>query len=166
MADSETIDGVHVLRIAEDGPDQSVKTQAGLRVVPLHSELLRLGFLDYVSAIRGMKTARLFPALPLFMGKAGHYFSAWFSSARKIDAETVLPDFHSFRHTVRSKLASAHVADPLIDVLIGHEVRGSTGARTYTHRTMEDLRIAVERLSYPTLALSRVFTAPAWKPTK
>jgi len=37
-----------MLCITDEGEGQSVKTEAGIRRVPIHSELIRLGFLDYV----------------------------------------------------------------------------------------------------------------------
>ncbi len=72
---------------------------------------------------------RLFPAFPLNPSKPSNYFSEWFSSIRNIEGGASLPDFHSLRHTVRSKFAAADIAEPMIDTLIGHEVKGGTGLR-------------------------------------
>ncbi|CAM5796354.1 DUF6538 domain-containing protein [Rhizobacter fulvus] len=160
-ADVSTVDSVAVLRITDEGEGQGVKTEAGRRTVPVHAELVRLGFLDFVAAIRQAKSVQLFPALPLHKTKAGQYFSEWFASTRTLADGTKLPDFHSLRHTVRSKLASAGIAEPLIDTLIGHEVKGSTGARTYTMRSTEDLQRALSTLAYAGLALPKVFVKPA-----
>lgn len=165
VVDVQTVDGVPILRITNEAEHASIKTEAGRRVVPVHAELISLGFLDYVDAIRKTGATSMWPALRLAKGKAGSYFSQWFSEVRKTDAQDVLPDFHSLRHTVRSRLASAEVAEPLIDALIGHEIKGSTGARTYTQRTTADLKRAMDRLAYPGVPLRRAFTAPAWKPT-
>jgi integrase len=158
--DVSMVDGVPVLRITDEGEGQGVKTDAGRRTVPVHPELVRLGFLDFASAIRKAGSVQLFPALPLHKAKAGQYFSEWFASTRTLSDGTKLPDFHSLRHTVRSKLASAGIAEPLIDTLIGHEVKGSTGARTYTMRTTEDLQRAMSAVSYAGLSLPRVFVKP------
>lgn len=160
VADVQKVDGVDLLRITDEGDGQDVKTEAGRRDVPIHPELIRLGFLDFAQAIREAGSVQLFPALPLHKTKAGQYFSAWFATTRLLPDGTRLPDFHSLRHTVRSKLASAGVAEPLIDTLIGHEVKGSTGARTYTMRTVEDLQRAMSALSYADLSLPRVFVKP------
>lgn len=164
--DVETVDGVPILRITNEAEGSSIKTEAGRRVVPVHPELRRLGFLDYVAAMRKAGADDLWPTLPRLPGKAGHYFSGWFSEKFRRGWSPALPDFHSLRHTVRSRLASAEVAEPTIDALMGHEVSGSTGARTYTARTTEDLARAIGRLAYPGLSLPRVFKAPAWKPPR
>ena len=129
-------------------------------MVPVHAELKRLGFLEFAAAVRNAGSAPLFSALRRAKGKAGSYFSQWFSSTRTGKDGTTLPDFHSLRHTVRSKLASAGLAEPLIDAICGHEIKGSTGARQYTQRTLEDLQRAMASLTYPSLKLAHVFTAP------
>lgn len=69
------------------------------------------------------------------------------------------PDFHCLRHTVRSQMADADVPEQVIDTLLGHEVKGSTGAKVYTHRTLLTLRKAIEVLDYSALALPRVYRA-------
>jgi integrase len=157
--DIERVDGIDVIQITDEG-DKSLKTTAARRTVPIHSELIRLGFLEYAKAIKEAGAKSLFPALPLAPSKPSNYFSDWFGKVREVDGQVKLPDFHSLRHTVRSKLASAAVAEPMIDTLCGHEVKGSTGAKTYTTRTMDDLRKAIENISYPGMSLRSVFVKP------
>ena len=55
-------------------------------------------------------------------------------------------------------MTPAYVAEPMIDTLIGHEVKGSTGAKTYTHREVESLKAAMDALDYLGLRLPRVFS--------
>jgi integrase len=160
VADIETIDGVNVIHVTDQGEGQAVKSKAGRRMVPVHAELVRLGFLEYAAAVRKVGALPLFPSIRRAKDKAGSYFSQWFSSTRTRPDGSALPDFHSLRHTVRSKLASAGIAEPLIDMLIGHEIKGSTGARKYTDRTLEDLQRAMASLSYPGLKFARVFVSP------
>ncbi len=50
-ADIEKTDGVDLIHITDQGEGQSVKTTAGRRLVPVHPELVRLGFLEYADAI-------------------------------------------------------------------------------------------------------------------
>ena len=51
--DVAAVDGVPAIRITDDGEDQKLKTEASNRVVPIHADLLALGFLDYVDSLRG-----------------------------------------------------------------------------------------------------------------
>jgi integrase len=155
VKDIDTEGDVPTLSITDEGADQKVKTSAGVRTVPIHSELIRLGFLDYVRGLRDSGEALLWPTLPRRGGKPGGFFSAWFGDTRRALGIGALPDFHCLRHTVRTQLVEAEVSEPIIDRLIGHEVTGSTGAKTYSH-PKAILRRAVELVKYPVLKLDRV----------
>jgi integrase len=138
--DVENIDGINVISITDEGESQNVKTTSSVRKVPLHSALVDLGFLGYVESLGCGPSTTLWPALRLREGKSGGYFSQWFGEYRRGLGLGKYPDFHCFRHTMRTALADAEVAEPTIDALLGHEASGSTGARVYTHRTLRHLR--------------------------
>ena len=161
VADVELAGGIAVLSITDDGVDQLVKTIAGIRKVPIHTALLRLGFLDFVESMRANKEKHLWPLLPTRAGKPGGFFSAWFGGYRRSLGFAQYPDFHCFRHTVRSQLAEAEVSEQVVDTIVGHEVKGSTGAKVYTHRSLKSLQCAVEALHYPSLALDRIYKPAA-----
>jgi len=154
VADVHTDDGVPMLSITNEGENQQVKTKAGLRDVPIHSELIRLGFLDYVAAAQRHSSGNLWPDLPTRTGKPGGYFSQWFGLYRRELGFGKAPDFHCFRHTVRTQMAEAGIPEAVIDTLVGHEVSGSVGAKVYTHRTPRTLSDAIELLSHPALNLT------------
>jgi integrase len=147
-----TMDGnVPALYISDDGEGQSVKSLAAVRVVPIHRELIRLGFLRYADSVSGPS---LWPRLPQRAGKPGGFFSQYFGQLRRelgIPAQTV---FHSFRHSVRTKLAEASVAEPTIDRILGHSVGGSVGARVYTRIATATLHGAIDSLEYPAIQLT------------
>lgn len=157
VKDIDDYSGVPAIAISDEGAGQQVKTDAASRSVPIHSELHRLGFLDYVAATRAAGHERLFPHLRLRTGKPGGYFSAWFGESKPEG----LPDFHSFRHTVRSLMAEAGISEPVMDRITGHTVKGSTGTKVYTHVTPKTLQQAVEAVRYPSLSLPRAYGAPA-----
>jgi integrase len=164
-ADVVNRDGIACISITDEDEGDSdkaeqrtLKTEQRRREVPLHSELLRLGFLEYVAAMQKVGEEWLWPALSFRDGKPGGYFSAWFGRLRKTAPENV-PDFHSFRHTVRSKLAAERVPVPEQDRITGHKAKGSAGVRVYTHYTLETLQEDVEKISYPGLVLPKVYKA-------
>ena len=135
---------IPMLNITEDGEGQRVKSEAGHRSIPIHSELIRLGFLEYFKTVP--VGGSLWPALKLRKNKPGGYFSDWFGVYRK--SQGLLHDLHSFRHTVRSALVEAELTEPMIDRLCGHESAGSTGARVYTHFSPKALSKALEVLQF------------------
>ena len=133
--DLEEEGGTWIFNIQDHPEDKwSPKSEAGARLVPLHSTLIELGFLDFVQERRHAVAPRLFgdlkPAGP--DGKYGYTFSREFSkrkTALGLGKKTV---FHSFRHTVRDLLESEDLQERWIDDVLGHErPHASEGAKTY-----------------------------------
>ncbi len=103
VKDADT--GIYYFHFTDEGLDQKLKTRASKRIVPIHSKLLELGFLDYVKRVRAGKHTIIFPEWLPRNGRAGSNSTKWFSRYL-IDAglkdETVgarLAGFHAFRHT-------------------------------------------------------------------
>ncbi|MET3147876.1 UNVERIFIED_ORG: integrase [Xanthomonas axonopodis] len=55
-------DGIPCIRVSDEGEHQKVKTEVSLRTVPLHPELLEMGFLGWVGGKHKAGETRLFPA--------------------------------------------------------------------------------------------------------
>lgn len=150
-------DGVWALVLTDDGEHQSIKSAAGHRVVPIHSELVRLGFLDYVTGVKASGAGSLWPAMRQRPGKPSDFFGRWF---RKLKSSAGLnepmPDFHCFRHTVRPQMRRAGIPAETQDRITGHKTPGSIGTTTYDHWDIHDLQRGVEAIRYPGLDLPRV----------
>ncbi|PPD35833.1 MAG: hypothetical protein CTY19_01955 [Methylomonas sp.] len=90
---------------AADGVSKSIKTNSSHRIVPIHSKLIALGFLDYVERIKGQNDKHLFPAWKPNHGKASARVSKWFIrylgkiGLRDKTEGARLSGFHCFRHT-------------------------------------------------------------------
>ena len=117
-----------------------LKTHNRKRVVPLHPELMRLGFEDYVGAVAAEGHARLFPELyraPLKVRGGTRFYASSFRY--QVDAVLPLPanskdktpDFHSFRTFGGSHFEQADTKQLTIDRLLGHAPTG-TGPRKYS----------------------------------
>ncbi len=151
--------------VTERARGKRVKTDASERVVPVHPEVLRLGFLDYVAARRRAdgQDAWLFPSVSPDKGRAGvpawsQWFGRYLRSTGVIDKAKV---FHSFRHTVKDALRRGRADHEIREALIGH-AQASTVSWGYGASAMLSrfgaaaLSDAVNRISYPGLDLSRV----------
>jgi len=148
---------IPVISITDECNHQRVKTPSSIRKIPIHRELIRLGFLDYVFDLKTKEEELLWSGLAMRKDKPGGYFSNWFGEYRRSIGLSQYPDFHCFRHTVRSQLAEADISEAIIDSILGHQIKGSTGAKVYSHKTVAMLRNAIETLSYPSLSLQRSF---------
>ena len=148
-------DEIPTLSISNMGANQQVKTSASIRTIPIHSELIRLGFIDYAQNIKNEGKDSLWPYLKQRKNKPGGYFSNWFGEYRASIGLVGYPDFHCFRHTVRSQLSESEVPEHLIDSILGHEIKGSTGTKIYTHRTLRTLKNTIELLNYQTVIITQ-----------
>ncbi|MDT4843681.1 tyrosine recombinase XerD [compost metagenome] len=120
--DLTTIQGIQCIRIDDRGDGQKLKNQSSRRILPIHSELLNLGLLEHIEALRVAGHFRLFPDLEATRGKYGHAPSKWFSRYKtKLGINDPRKTFHSFRHTFIDDLREAGVQDSLIKLMVGHE---------------------------------------------
>jgi integrase len=125
------------------------KTESGIRIIPIHSWLIRHGLMDFVKAQRARGAEHLFsPELPL--GKSiSQGFSREFSNLKIALGVGSKTTFHSFRHTFRTVLESTDLKESHIDAVMGHEGGGSEG-RTYTKRvSTAKLKEVVEAFQPP-----------------
>lgn len=165
--DIGVIDGLPMLTITDAGDGQRVKTDAGLRSIPIHPELVRLGLLEYVQAIRNAGHDKLWPILRVDPERPGLTLSNWFGEYRRsVGLTEKYPDFHSFRHSVRTRLSRAKIPEKVQDAITGHETQGSIGTTVYQHVSLQDRLEAIQALSYPALSLPRVYTVPRMESAK
>jgi integrase len=142
------------------------KTAAGLREVPLHRELERLGFIEYFLAQQADRCddEPLFPSLR-FGSKENqtHMFSTWVNEY--IDKHVVDDAryvFHSFRNNFEDAATAAGVAEDVRRALMGHAQVAMT--RRYGKKDARNRRVfpdralieAIDMIRYDGLDLSHV----------
>jgi len=159
--------GIRYIEITED-EERGVrtKTRTSRRVVPIHPELVRLGFLRLVEERNASdgESAQLFPLLkPGPKGGYGEAWSKWFGRyIRSMGITNRNTVFHSFRHTFKDALRAAGVSEDLNDALLGHSSGGGVG-RMYGAKEMirryglPRLYEAVSSASYAGLDLSHLY---------
>jgi integrase len=113
------LEGHWVFRIGVEHRETSIKTETSLRDVPIHSAVIREGFLDYVGALG---SGPLFPMItPDRHGKRSDNASAivnpWMRSIGITDRRKT---FHSHRHTVKTLLRGQRVPEDVNDHITGH----------------------------------------------
>ncbi len=113
-------DGILVMHVVEDGEDMSVKTDAGIRRIPVHPMLLQLGFGEFIQSRQ--KADTLFDNLPVAEdGRRSKRASRWFCLFRpKVGLTERGKDFHSFRHTIIDDLKQGEVNERVLKALVGH----------------------------------------------
>ncbi|PPV00793.1 integrase [Xanthomonas vasicola] len=119
-------DGIPCIRISDEGEHQKVKTEVSLRTVPLHPELLKMGFLDWVDAKREAGQTRLFlAAKATAVNGQGNWITKAFSRHLAEVGKGWEPakrGFHSLRKTFIQELQGAGVVSELRAQIVGHEL--------------------------------------------
>lgn len=151
--DIRKVENIWVFDINEEDEKQ-VKTEKSNRLVPVHSTLIKLGFIKFVEHRKHTNT-NLFPEEPRSDDGKFSNFSKRHATYRKkcnvIKQPGTMLDFHSFRHTVRTRLADKDIVESLIDDICGHITKtASIGKKIYTHTQQVPLRKkTIEKLIFP-----------------
>jgi integrase len=146
-----------------------LKSSTAVRTVPVHPELIKLGWLDHVDTVRRNygDTAWLFPKIAPQTSGALKAWTKWFGRyLRSTGVKDTRKVFHSFRHTFKDALRAANVAEDLNDALLGQKhssvgrgygAKQKSGAKDIVRRFgMTRLKAAVYAVEYEGLRLSQV----------
>jgi integrase len=165
VVDVVKVGNVLSLDINDRDSGKSVKAVSSRRMVPIHPELLRLGFEAYVESLG--EGGRLFPDLQQARyGKWTVGYSKWWGRwARSNGVEDRRKVFHSFRHTFKAACRRGGIHEETHDLLTGHKGVGvgrSYGrAAGYSPEMVKTLFDAISKVTY-SADLSKV---PRWSPS-
>lgn len=129
LGDVRQVDGLWCFDINEKADGVRLKTSSATRLIPIHSELLELGFLEHVERLMKAGKQRLLHELSLSQGTGyGRNLSRWFNGPflKAVDMSGQGLVFHSFRHTMVTNLLQSGVAEPLVKAIVGHAQEGVT----------------------------------------
>jgi integrase len=147
--DVKKIDNVWCFDINDNG-EKKLKNKTAHRLVPVHSALIRKGFLQFVETRQG---AQLFHDLKRANGKLGHHFSKWFARYRiKCGITDPGKTFHSFRHNAATKWKQASVPVTKAAAIMGHTVEGQTYGRYGKAFEVDQLKEVIEMLDFKVVA--------------
>ncbi len=124
-------DGTWVIDINDKG-DKRLKNKGANRIVPLHPQLEKLGFIRYLAKCKAAKQIKLFPD-EVRNARDQFAYSKRFSNYRKkCGVDDTQVDFHSFRHLVAGVLIGKGVVEGIANDIVGHasQYRSET-VRTY-----------------------------------
>lgn len=145
--------GIWYFDINDEEETKRLKTKAAIRVVPVHSQLIALGFLNYLQQVKDINPANNRLLHELTFNKRtqwGRNLSRWFNDQFLVKLSIKKPQyvFHSLRHNAISGLVKGNVEVVKIQALVGHEPNTVT-IGTYGHGyELSQLKEAIECLKY------------------
>ena len=122
MEDVVEKNGIWTFDINRNAPDKKLKNATSKRLVPVHPQLLALGFVDFYEDMKKVGKIRLFPQLSYvedsYGRQAGRSFADYLTAIGIDEKEKV---YHSFRHTFNDNLKQvALLGDEARSELTGH----------------------------------------------
>ena len=137
LSDVKPVDGVLVFDINDrddhEAHPKRLKNPASERLIPIHSRLIKLGFLDFLNRQKDANNIRVFPELKWNEAEGyGRNVGRWFNEQylrRVAGIKDKKKSFHSFRHTVANHLKQKGVAESYIGELLGHSPGSITMGR-------------------------------------
>ena len=156
--------GHWIMHITTEGDgDKSVKTPGSMRVVPLHPELVKLGFLEYHADLKKQGEKRLFPRAE--RNERGQMIAGFSRDFPRYLTKIGLKDgrglsLYSFRHGAADALRRAGFLDEQFGFILGH----TTGTMTQRYGTLPQgmLKQRIELVNsilYPGLVLDHLRVA-------
>ena len=160
IADIQEEAGIKYIHITNDGGNKNVKTSSSKRKIPIHPELIKCGFMSYVSNIKQAGHPRLFPLIksPDDRQKTA-MFSKWFGRHLRetLQIKDTRKVFHSFRHGFKDACRLSGVLSEHHDRLTGHSngsIGDSYGGEYYPIKPLNE---AIQKLNYEGLFLSHLY---------
>lgn len=141
---------LHLVETADEGGEGNgtkLKNAASERLVPVHSQLERLGFIAFCESVKAQGRPRLFHLLkPNKYGFLAAKWGEWWSGYRRTvcgvtDRRMV---FHSFRHTFIDYARHVSIGESLTRQLTGHggeDVHDDYGSGYSLHRLVEGMKL-------------------------
>ena len=150
-------DGVWCFNFIEDYPGiKKLKTEDSERLVPIHSDLIKMGFLDYIyKKSHCLDNNFIFPiCLTSHENLNCHITNGFFAFLKQIGIKKTGSeryDFHSFRKNANITMERCGIIRSYIDKIIGWMSTGSEGERSYSNYTIKQISEQLELLHYDCL---------------
>lgn len=157
--DIRSQEGVWIMDI-HDRDGNKLKNVQSRRLLPLHPDILKMGFVRYVRETAPQPKDRIFRDLTAGGpdAKLSHYPTRWFGTLRQRLGIPDGVDFHSFRHNATSGLLSAGVPVPVVGLILGHLTEGGgEAANRYFDLTLAQMKDFLALLRYPEIDLSHLY---------
>lgn len=146
--------GIWIFDFNDLDDNNRLKTANAKRKVPVHPKLIECGLLEYAETLRKQGKDRLMHELR-YNEKGGYakepsrWFNERFLKKLNLKSDKVRKDFHSFRHTLITKLMQSDVALTEVQGLVGHSGRTVTQANYFkAGHTLAQLSAAINKLNY------------------
>ena len=153
-------DGINCIYFRENHQIKHLKNESSERIVPVHHQLLELGFVDYVrnrqKELNAKGTDFIFPKCQTKSGEYNNkyterYIMKFFREIGVKSSSNDGFDFHSFRKNISNALQSAGIINTYINDIIGWEGQ-NTMEQSYSNHTLMEIKTELDKFNYDFLS--------------
>tara|TARA_R110001583_G_scaffold93300_1_gene236119 strand:+ start:146 stop:1936 length:1791 start_codon:yes stop_codon:yes gene_type:complete len=135
---------ISYISINEDKADKSVKNRGSVRKIPLHDDIIELGFIKYIEQLDSK--GRVFPNLSKSSDKrycqhVSKWLGKYIRGALKVSPS--IKTMHGFRHSFKTLARSSGMDSSNIDKINGHH--NGTASRDYGSFELKLLKDEIDR---------------------
>lgn len=152
--DVRQMHGVWVMHFTDEGDEEkSLKTKGSFRVVPVHSKLVEMGFIEHIESQRKAGERRVFPEAE--RNERGHIASKFEKKFGTYLTKLGLKNgrgisLYSFRHGFSDAMRRAGLMDDEFGFLMGHSKFSMTARYGQMPQgTLQKRVVLIEALTYP-----------------
>lgn len=144
-------EGIWVIQIDDRHEGQKLKNLTSRRIIPIHRQLIELGFIEYLHSI---EHKRVFPELKDSRDGFGSAASKWYGRFKTKLGFSRGHDFHSFRHTVATQFKCKQVSHIAAGAILGHTLNNITYDRYGKELDVSQLQEVINLIELPRLTKS------------
>lgn len=142
----------------KEGEDQSLKSPAAERQVPIHQKLIDIGFLDFLDRVKDNGSIRIFADVRKAESDdmwSSHFSKQFNHTLTNLGIKRPKIVFHSFRHTMEDAYRNSGVRADVMDALQGHSASGMK-ERYGDGFDLANLNKAMQSVQWPGVDLSHL----------
>lgn len=152
---------VWIMDINDEDENKRTKNQNSKRDVPIHPELIRIGFLKHCQKMADAGEKQVFPEVEIpkegqIAAQFSREFNRYLTDIGVKTSKKIVT--YSLRHTVIDRLRTVGFMDNEIETVVGHEKRTQTSK--YGRRREGTLKLRVElvnSIAYPSLKIDHLY---------
>lgn len=124
--------GYWCIKISDDGVEQRLKNSSSRRLVPLHHQLVTLGFPEFVTNRKKNKADQVFTYRP--DNENEDWSRQYCQELGRLQTKLGMtpgerPTAYSFRHTLIDELKQKEIDENIASQIVGHKIKGLTYGR-------------------------------------
>ncbi|MCL1115575.1 tyrosine-type recombinase/integrase [Shewanella basaltis] len=145
-------DGIAIMSVTNEGEGQQLKNDQSKRTLPIHQQLIELGFMDFIKQHqdRSSKNQPIFNYQPSKDGIWSHTFCREFG--KLLDQLNFIagkrPTAYSFRHTFIDELKQLQIEESMVAQLVGHVYHNITYGRYGKKFDIKTLKPVVDKINF------------------